>query len=207
MNDPLERLASDELDACAAHAGCRVLARSTLDDGATEWPVLELECGDNTNAIRFLNEAAAHDTTAPDVRDLALRLRSAHPEATDFVAAVQAFVKAAVRFVREARETFHHTLYTLRRRAGDCDDHARAVVALALAGGEKARVVGVPNAAGSVAHVAPVILLNGRWRWAETTIDARFGEDPRAAAKRLGIGHRPDIWSARRRGGTRAPQR
>jgi len=207
MADSLEKLAGDELAACASHAGCRVLARSTLDNGATKWPVLELECGDNANAIRFLNGAAAHDTTAPDVRDLALRLRRAHPDAINFVAAVQAFVKAAVRFVREARETFQHTLYTLRRRAGDCDDHARAVVALALAGGEKARVVGVPNAAGHVAHVAPVVLLDGGWRWAETTIDARLGEDPRVAAKRLGIGHRSDIWAERRRGGQRAPNR
>jgi transglutaminase-like putative cysteine protease len=206
MRDPLEKLAGDELASCAEHAGCRVLARTTLDDGTTRWPVLELECGDNTNAIRFLNEAAAHDTTSPEVRDLALRLRRAHPDARGFLAAVQAFVRASVRFVREARETFQHTLYTLRRRAGDCDDQARAVAALALAGGEKARVVGVANPSGKVGHVAPVVFVDGAWRWAETTIDALFGEHPRAAAKRLGIGHRPDIW-CERRGGQRAAKR
>jgi transglutaminase-like putative cysteine protease len=206
MRDPLLNLQGDELSACASRAGCRVLARSTLKDGTTTWPVLELECGDNAHAIRFLNEAAAHDTTAPEVRDLALRLRGAHATPAQFARAVQAFVKAAVRFVREARETFQHTLYTLRRRAGDCDDHARAVAALLLAGGEKARVVGVPGSNGNVGHVAPLAFIDGAWRWAETTIDARFGEHPRAAAKRLGLVHRPDIWSGRR-GGKHAAQR
>jgi hypothetical protein len=65
MRDPLVNLAADELAACADHAGCRVLARSTLDDGTTKWPVLQLECGDNAHAIRFLNDAAGHDTMAP----------------------------------------------------------------------------------------------------------------------------------------------
>jgi transglutaminase-like putative cysteine protease len=206
--DPLVKLAGDELAASAVRAGCRVLARTTLDDGSVTWPVLELDCGDNAHAIRFLNEAAAHDTSMAEVRDLSLRIRDAHPDARAFLEAVQAFVKAAVRFVREARETFQHTLYTLRRRAGDCDDHARAVAALALAGGETARIVGVPNAHGKVGHVATAVFVDGRWCWAETTIDARFGEHPRAAARRLGIGHaRPDIWSDRRAGGRYVPAR
>lgn len=208
MRDPLlDSLASDELAACAEHAGCKVLARSTLDDGATKWPVLQLECGDNRHAIRFLNEAAGHDTMTPEVRELALQLRRAHPDAHGFLTAVQAFVKVAVHFVREARETFQHALYTIRRRAGDCDDHARAVAALALAGGEKARIVGVANTSGKVGHVAPVVFDGGRWRWSETTIDAFFGEHPRAAARRLGIGHRSDIWSERRGGVNLAPHR
>lgn len=193
----LAAVAGNDLARAAERAGCRVVARGTLRDGGRTWPVVEMECPDNAAAIRFLNEAAPLDASDPEVRDLALRLRRAHPELVAFLRAVQAFVKAGARFLREARETFQHTLYTLRRRAGDCDDHARAVVALAVAGGAKGRVVGVANSQGKVAHVAPVVFDGTRWQWAETTIDASFGEHPRAAARRLGV-IRPDIWSERR---------
>ena len=193
--DSAVALAGAELAEAAAGAGCRVLARSTFRDSESVWPVLELECGDNSHAIGFLNAAAMHDTTAPEVRDIALRLRRAHPDTLGHLKAVHAFVQAAVRFVREARETFQHTLYTLRRRGGDCDDHARAVAALAIAGGAKARVVGVPNAKGKVGHVAAQLFDGKRWWWSETTVAARFGEHPRAAAQRLGL-VRPDITGA-----------
>jgi transglutaminase-like putative cysteine protease len=170
-----------------------VLARGTLNDNGRAWPVVEMECPDNEAAIAFLNEAATLDTRDPEVRDLALRLRRAHPATPSFLRAVHAFVTSGARFVREPRETFQHTLYTLRRRAGDCDDHARAVAALTRAGGAKARVVGVANAKGKVSHVVSAVFDGARWRWAETTIHAAFGEHPRAAARRLGV-RRPDIW-------------
>jgi transglutaminase-like putative cysteine protease len=182
-----------ELVQAADCAGCRVLAKSRLDMGdGSSLPVLELECGDNVTAIRFLNHAALKDTGDPEVRDLALRLLAAHPD--QLPQAVHVFVKIVVRFVREKTETFQHTKYTLRRRAGDCDDHARCVVALVLAGGGKARIVGVPNREGKVAHVAPQTFHDGAWRWAETTVDAAFGEHPRMAARRLGLNRqRPDV--------------
>jgi hypothetical protein len=69
------------------------------------------------------------------------------------------------------------------------------VAALAMAGGLKAGVVGVPNSQGAVGHVAPVIHDGSGWHWAETTVDAAFGEHPRAAAKRLGLQHRRDVLS------------
>lgn len=167
-------------------AGCRVLAKSRLDLGdGSSIPVLQLECGDNATAIRFLNLAAIKDTGDPEVRDLALRILAAYPD--HLPQAVHAFVKCCVRFVREKQETFQHTKYTLRRRAGDCDDHARCVVALVLAGGGKARIVGVQNSKGKVAHVAPQAFDDGAWRWAETTVDARYDEHPRVAARRLGL--------------------
>lgn len=193
----LTALAGNELARAAMRCGCRVIGRGTFNDGGRVWPVVQMECPDNVSAIRFLNEAAELDANDPEVRDLALRLRRAHPEPVPFLQAVQAFVKAGTRFVREARETFQHTIYTLKRRAGDCDDHARAVAALAIAGGAKGRVVGVQNSRGKVAHVAPVVFDGMRWRWAETTVNAAFGEHPRAAAKRLGV-IRPDIWADRR---------
>jgi len=187
-----------ELAAAADAAGCRVVARRELRDGEHTWPVLELECGTNANAIRFLDGVATLDAGDPTVRDLALRLRSVHGGELETAKAIQAFIRSAVRFVREARETFQHTLYTLRRRAGDCDDHSRAVVALARAAGLRASALGVPNSRGQIGHVAPMITADGKKWWAETTVDAHFGEHPRAAARRLGITSRPDIWSERR---------
>lgn len=185
-NEVAEELAADELARVAERAGCRVLSRSRLElEDGTVLPVLQLECGDNEKAIRYLNGAAAHDTADPEVRDLALRLLRAHGDA--FPRAVHAFVQTVVRFVRERNETFQHAKYTLRRRAGDCDDHARCVMALVLAGGGKAKILGVRNARGQLAHVAPVVLDGGAWRWAETTVKARYGEHPRQAARRLGV--------------------
>lgn len=205
MNAQALQLAGDELARAAESAGCRVLARSVHHDGSASWPVLELECADNANAINFLNRAASLDAGHPDLRALALWLRKAHGEPVAYAQAVQAFVKTLVRFVREVRETFQHALYTLQHRAGDCDDHARAVVALARAGGLRAAVRGIPNAHGAVSHVAPLIHDGRAWHWAETTVDAHFGEHPRAAARRLGL-ERPDIWAKRRNvRGTTAP--
>jgi transglutaminase-like putative cysteine protease len=205
MNAQALQLAGDELARAAESAGCRVLARGVHNDGASSWPVLELECDDNAHAIDFLNRAASLDAGHPDLRALALWIRRAHGEPLAYAQAVQAFVKALVRFVREVRETFQHALYTLQHHAGDCDDHARAVVALARAGGLRATVRGVVNARGAVSHVAPLISDGRAWHWAETTVDARFGEHPRTAAHRLGL-ERPDIWAARRNvRGTSAP--
>ncbi len=134
MNAQALQLAGDELARAAESAGCRVLARGVHNDGGASWPVLELECADNAQAIDFLNRAASLDAGHPDLRALALWIRRAHGAPLDYAQAVQAFVKAVVRFVREVRETFQHALYTLKHRAGDCDVHARAVVALARAG-------------------------------------------------------------------------
>ena len=64
---------------------------------------------------------------------------------------------------------------------------------VSLAAGGKARIVGVPNSRGRVAHVAPQAFHDGAWHWAETTVDAAFGEHPRIAARRLGLNRRPDV--------------
>ncbi len=199
--DAATALAAGDLKSAAEGAGCRVVSATTMTDGARTWPVLTLECGDNAGAIRFLNRAAELDAGDPTVRDLALRLHAAHPN--DFAPAVQAFVQRSVRFLREARETFQHALYTLSHAGGDCDDHARTVVALLRAVGERAQIVGVPNSRGQIVHVAPIVWDGKGWKWVETTVRAAFGEHPRAAAKRLGLlGTRTDLndWHTRRKG-------
>jgi len=79
--------------------------------------------------------------------------------------------------------------FTLASGSGDCDDHARPVFALALAGGLPAAIAflhhGGPSA--QPTHAVAQLGLGGRLRWAETTIDAAFGEHPLDAAIRLGL--------------------
>jgi transglutaminase-like putative cysteine protease len=173
----------------ARHTERRALARSLC-------PILRLH-EESADAIAYLNGAAARDASRPEILALARRIRSAYSGDEAFARAVQTLVKASVSFVREARETFQHARQTLRRRAGDCDDHARAVVALARAGGGKGRLIGFPNARGILEHVAPLLWDGRRFRWAETTMDARFGEFPSAAARRLGV-ERAGLWAERR---------
>lgn len=186
-------LEAQELSHLAQLAGCTVLASSFLESHGRWFPVLELECNDNACAIRFVNLAAQHDASDPEVRTLALSLRRAHPSPRAHAIAIHDFVKAAVVFVRELREVFQHTLYTLRMRAGDCDDHARVVAALAFAGGLKARIEGLKNSRGNIAHAAPQIFESGAWHWAETTVNAAYGEHPKDAARRLKVTNRTDV--------------
>jgi transglutaminase-like putative cysteine protease len=180
------------LRAIAEAHGCRVLSASEVTVDGRTYPVLELDCGTNERAVAFLGSAArlynAHD---PEIRMLALTIARAHPAAIG--RAIHAFVKVGVRFVREKRETFQHARLTLRMRAGDCDDHARCVAALATAAGLKARIEPVRNTRGAISHVCAQLFEGGAWRWAETTIDAEYGEAPRDAAKRLRVQNRADV--------------
>lgn len=137
----------------------------------------------------MLLAAAEEDAKKPAARDLALELRRQAPSDEAFARAVHAFVKSRVRFVREVGELFQGSAYTLGAGAGDCDDHARAVYAIATAGGLPA-VLAFLHHKGPGAqptHAVAQLCPNGRCYWAETTVDAAFGEHPLAAAQRLGL--------------------
>jgi Transglutaminase-like superfamily len=114
-----------------------------------------------------------------------------------------AFVKGRVRFEPEEEETFQTPTATFQRGEGDCDDSSRALVALAHAAGIPGRYVYFLQA-GQPAHVVAQLwdgpVPSGAlpedspaWMWAETTIDADFGEHPFTAYARLGKGPRPDL--------------
>jgi len=98
---------------------------------------------------------------------------------------LHAFIQARVRFTPEPVETFQSPATTLALGYGDCDDSARALVAIARRRGIPARLVYFLQD-GQPAHVAAQ-LYQGGWRWAETTIHAHFGEHPFAAMRRLGL--------------------
>jgi hypothetical protein len=78
------------------------------------------------------------------------------------------------------------------RNGGDCEDLAALFVALARAGGLRARVVWINQPGQPLNHVSAQLMgADGRWMWAETSIeDAKLGESPYQAAERL---HRHEV--------------
>jgi Transglutaminase-like superfamily len=111
---------------------------------------------------------------------------------------LHAWVKANVRFEHEETETFQSALATIEDGYGDCDDSERVMVVIARECGWPARFVyfcqdGQPaHVSVQVCDPAPPGGGGPMWVWAETTIEARYGEDPIVAAQRLGI-FRDDI--------------
>jgi hypothetical protein len=99
----------------------------------------------------------------------------------------------AIPFVREKGEIFQSGALTIRRDAGDCDDHFRLAYALGVAGGLRSALAvmhhgtKVERSKQGPAHAVAVFWLGGRWVFAETTVAACLGEDPNDAARRLGL--------------------
>lgn len=200
---------AEQLREIAERCGCRVVAVGTRTIHGSVVPELHLDCHTNARCICVLNEDAKLDAMHMGVRTLALDLRKQatlgasmpprNGKATRAIAArMQRFVQEHVAFFPEPDEVFQTAAYTLDERGGDCDDHARLVAALLLAAGEKASVVGVKNSAGAIRHVCARVFdpSSNAWLWVETTLAANLGEEPRAAANRLGLFHRTDITGA-----------
>ena len=171
----------------------RIVAVGTIDG----WPaaIAELEGGDvqtGWDAARLLCRLAEKDAQTPDVAALALWARSQCADEEDLARFLHAFVLERVRFAREPGERFAGTAATLYFGAGDCDDSARALYALARAAGLRARLCFLVQEE-QPAHVYCQIGAGGQWHNAETTLPAQFGEHPLEAARRLGIQTRPDL--------------
>ncbi|NUO51550.1 MAG: hypothetical protein HOV80_22060 [Polyangiaceae bacterium] len=142
----------------------------------------------NLGAVPLLARRATRDARTPFVRKLAARLTRG---ATGELAAARllAGVQARVRFVRDASErygvdTFTPAKTTWLRGYGDCDDSAPLLAALGLASGLPAELVAMsPDGDPDPSHVAAKLA----GIWTETTLRARVGEHPYAAARRLGV--------------------
>lgn len=177
------------LRTAAARGGCRIVASGVRPTATGPRVVGSVVCPDGWAAARMLLAAAVEDARTGAARDLALEIR-ASTDGTDeaFARAVFDFVRSRVAFVREPGEVFTSPSYTLAVRAGDCDDHARAVYALLRAGGLPARLAFLfQDARRGPTHVVAQAYAGGAWRWLETTIAADFGEHPAAAGRRLGL--------------------
>lgn len=154
--------------------------------GEREGEYYRASCPDLAAKIRLLKRAAARDATDPRVQCIA---RAIPPTA----AGLHAWVRDRVRFRPESVETFRGPCETIAR-GGDCDDHARLMLALAeLLGLETYLAVREPTDTRD-GHVCLLLReRGGEWKWAETTVDAQFGEHPMRAAERLGLVARSDL--------------
>lgn len=172
--------------------GCRVLEAVSLHDGGTAF---EVGCTTHAAKVELLDRLAEADAELPDVRRLAENVTAGARSDAERAVMLHAYVKDRVAFMRERREVFSPTLRTLAIGGGDCDDSARALMALLLSLDIPARLETLPErSTGAVpVHVAAQVHIGGAWHWLETTIDADPGEHPTAAAKRLGVPMRDDL--------------
>ena len=151
-------------------------------------------CKSHAAKVKFLVNLAEYDASTPDVRRAAERIVAGAKTSAEQVARLLARVQR-VTFTKEKEETFSPTMWTLDVGVGDCDDTARALIALLRSLGFEAGAETLPlsSTGKPPIHVAAVVKLGGRWQWLEATIAARVGESPTAAARRLGIKTRPDL--------------
>jgi transglutaminase-like putative cysteine protease len=183
FSSPTEQ--ANAIHRAASRARGKVVAIGVRDTSVGPYVAARLSFGDPWGAARFLVAISAEDAETPGARDLALSLGAGRP---GFVEAAFRYVQRSVVFAREAGEVFQQGSYTLAIGAGDCDDQARLLYAVLVAGGARARLVFLtrPGATGPV-HVVTQACVAGAWQWLETTIAARMGEAPYAAAERLGL--------------------
>lgn len=198
----LQFYATPEIEAAAvaraaARASCPVRSLEVhRASSAGPWRLVgSLSCVDGWMAAALLLALAEEDSRTEGARRLAWSLRLTAPDDAAFARAVHAFVRGRVRFAPEAGEVFQSGALTLALGVGDCDDHFRLAYALAVAGGIGAKLgilhhgegYDVPEDKRGPAHAAAILSPNGVDAWAETTIAAHYGEDPNAAARRLGL--------------------
>ncbi len=208
------------LRAAAARAGLRIdsIEAVPVAGGGTELAA-RMSFDDPWAAARLLFDLSDEDASDPIVRAWSLAILKAtaaeigesagptiSPRLRDaFARAIHANVQAHVKFVHEPEETFQASRVTMATGAGDCDDHARLVYALATAGHIPAQLVFFeepdgsalptilfPGATQPVHVVAMLEDSGGTWQWAETTIEADYGEEPHEALARLGDELGPD---------------
>ena len=165
-----------------ARVGARLVRAHRVDRGHAAF---EIDCGSHATKVRLLDELAHYDARSPEVRALAERIsEQAGGDPAAIAAAVQRLVQLRVRHIFEAGEVFAHTMRTLEVGRGDCDDTARAIAAILRAIGVPAELVTIDD---PPRHVYAAAILDGRRVPLEATIDAMPGEDPQAAARRLGL--------------------
>lgn len=99
------------------------------------------------------------------------------------IAAVHAFVRDRVRYVRDVRkvETLHTAEHLLEHRQGDCDDKSILVASLLESIGHTTRLVAVGPAKNRFSHVLALVkdpARPGKWVQLETTEPWPVGKGP-----------------------------
>ena len=194
---PVEHRSAYELSALeterhARAAGCSVLRTHDLGDGVRAW---DLDCHEHGNKVALLEELAESEAQLPGIRRLAEDVTAGATTDAERAADLLGYVQNHVSFAGELRETFNGVARTLEIGQGDCDDSARALLALLRSLAIPARLETLPaRATGRPPHhVAAQVQLGGAWHWLETTVRAEPGEHPLDAARRLGVQTRPDL--------------
>lgn len=190
----------------AARCGCSIVRVQRWESLVPGRPGLayELSCKKHLDKLRLLDLLAWNEAKR-DAQLQEFALVCAREAGTNPLRQAQylhRLVRDGVRFIREPRERFADAWWTLELGQGDCDDKARLVVALGRALRLPARFVPLmlkadvfgPNVPGHVcAQFGFPVHAPRVWVWAETTLKAHWGEEPRAARRRLGAEHRTDI--------------
>lgn len=189
-----------DLQAAAAGAGLVIDAIEAVPvAGGGTALATRMTFTDPWSAADLLFTLAEEDAGDPIVRAWSLEILTATadelglalgptitPELRDaYARALHANVQTYVKFVHEPVETFQSARVTMQTGAGDCDDHARLLYALAVAGNLPAKLVFFEQDDQPVHVVAQLEDADGTWQWAETTIDAAYGEEPHDALARL----------------------
>lgn len=155
--------------------------------------------------VKRLAELIEYAERRPDVRLVALQIiNSAKISGRDkqaVGAAIHRFVKNRVRFVNDpiGIETVQQPEITLRLGAGDCDDQAALVAALARAVGIPARFAVIGQTPDTFRHIFTELQINGKWVPADTTSPRPFG----AAVPNLGS---KKTYSLKNNGGLSMPE-
>jgi hypothetical protein len=195
---------AEDLERAAAAAGAVLLSTEMvrLRDGS--WTISgRFGFDDPWAAARLLCILREEDRDDPDVQawarliwDETARAHGIDPRdprvADAFLEAVHENVKHWIAFAPEEGEQFQSARTTMIEGVGDCDCHAGLVHALVRAASLPSEIRFFEQDDEPVHAVAAIGALG---HWAETTIDADYGEHPQAAYQRLGLeaGDRPDI--------------
>jgi len=175
-----------ELQEMAKATGCTVVREHAMDTPHGPHRAYSIECHSHENKVALLDKLADFDSRSPEVRSLAEQIaQRCGGDTIQTMRGLHHMVKAQVRHIIEPGEIFTHTMRTLEVGRGDCDDTARALVALL-------RSIGIPARLKTIGWPPRHVYAEGQddagaWWPLEATIDAATGEDPLAAAKRLGI--------------------
>lgn len=155
--------------------------------------------------VKRLVQLVQMSETRPDIRLVALQIvNSANIPGRDKLAiagAIHRFVKGRIRYVNDpiGIETVQQPEITLKLGAGDCDDQAALVAALARAVGIPARFAVIGQTPEQFKHIFTELQINGSWLPADTTSPRPFG----TPAPNLGV---KKVYTLKNNGGLSMPE-
>lgn len=172
----------EAIAAAVARTGCRLRPDPELGGFRA------VDCPDYHARAALVDALAEYDARYDGrIRRLGLELvaRVRDPRnRRELAALIQRAVQERVRYIGEAGDQIQDAWTTWSYGAGDCDCQTRLVLAIARALGLPVHLCKFVKPDGAIAHVCAA-LDGAPPTFLETTLAARFGEHPYAAARRL----------------------